>query len=140
MKICNECGIEKSLNQYPKHKDTKDGHLSKCKSCVSMRRKEYQKEYHKNYRRKIIEGENTFSSNNTTYTYINDFICDIKPQYYGAIIDGKALYKLTNDEFIELMYGGDYSWIFVNFTKWRNKVYLDSLVKGGIEFNKNNNI
>ena len=35
MKKCNKCFIEKELNQFPKNKKSKDGHLNTCKSCHS---------------------------------------------------------------------------------------------------------
>lgn len=34
MKICRQCGIEKPIEDYYKHKDMPDGHLNKCKECV----------------------------------------------------------------------------------------------------------
>lgn len=32
-KVCKECGIEKPLDEFYKHKGMKDGHLNKCISC-----------------------------------------------------------------------------------------------------------
>ena len=34
IKVCTKCGIEKSLNEFYKHKDTKDGFRSQCKTCT----------------------------------------------------------------------------------------------------------
>jgi len=33
-KICIECGIEKSINEFYTHSGMKDGHINKCKECV----------------------------------------------------------------------------------------------------------
>jgi ribosomal protein S27AE len=41
MKTCRECGIEKPLDQYYKHKAMADGHLNKCIECVKSRVKKY---------------------------------------------------------------------------------------------------
>ena len=40
-KVCKECNVEKDLNEYPKHKGMKDGHINICKLC----KKEYQKQW-----------------------------------------------------------------------------------------------
>lgn len=37
MKVCKNCGINKDLSQYYKHKDMSDGHLNICKDCVKSR-------------------------------------------------------------------------------------------------------
>lgn len=37
MKKCNSCNKEKSLSEFYKHKQMKDGLLGKCKSCVKSR-------------------------------------------------------------------------------------------------------
>lgn len=42
-KICRKCGVEKSLDDYPKHGAMKDGHLNICKPCVYARVKEWRK-------------------------------------------------------------------------------------------------
>jgi hypothetical protein len=34
-KICTQCGIEKSLEEFHKRKETKDGRRSACKACKS---------------------------------------------------------------------------------------------------------
>jgi hypothetical protein len=34
MKKCIRCGTEKDISMFHKHKEMKDGHLNKCKTCV----------------------------------------------------------------------------------------------------------
>jgi hypothetical protein len=36
-KICRDCGVEKEIDSFYKHKKMKDGHLNKCKECVKKR-------------------------------------------------------------------------------------------------------
>jgi len=38
-KICTTCKIEKSLNEFHKYKNSKDGHTHRCKLCVSRKTK-----------------------------------------------------------------------------------------------------
>jgi hypothetical protein len=33
VKVCKKCGIEKSLEEFNKHPETKDGYLNQCKEC-----------------------------------------------------------------------------------------------------------
>lgn len=40
MKICNECGEEKPLNEFYAHRRMKDGHFNRCKSCDRARSRE----------------------------------------------------------------------------------------------------
>jgi hypothetical protein len=49
MKQCRNCGLEKSLNEYPKHKTTKDGYDTLCKVCTN--------EYAKQRRLKNLDKE-----------------------------------------------------------------------------------
>jgi len=35
MKRCNKCGLEKSLDQFYASPNSKDGHSSRCKDCIS---------------------------------------------------------------------------------------------------------
>lgn len=66
MKICNICKIQKPLEEYYKHKKTKDGRQSKCKNCEKLIRQntrqntpghyyklnpDYYKEYYKKWRK-----------------------------------------------------------------------------------------
>lgn len=41
IKTCKQCGEDKPLSEYYKHKAMKDEHLNKCKSCVKTRVKNY---------------------------------------------------------------------------------------------------
>jgi hypothetical protein len=42
-KICKICGEEKDIEQYHKHKGSKDGYINECKSCAHLKNKEYKK-------------------------------------------------------------------------------------------------
>lgn len=59
-KVCSICGVEKSLNDYNKNKGKKFGVDSRCKVCKKEQAKaphriEYQKQYYKENKRKIID-------------------------------------------------------------------------------------
>ena len=43
-KTCKGCGVEKDLSEYYKHPQTADGHLNKCKVCVSAGVRENRRE------------------------------------------------------------------------------------------------
>jgi hypothetical protein len=51
MKTCRDCGEEKPLSQYYKHKHLKDGHYSECKVCKDA----YAKVYYEKNKEKIIK-------------------------------------------------------------------------------------
>jgi hypothetical protein len=55
IKKCNKCRDLKDIGEFPKRKDSPDGHRNICKTC----RKEYQTKYHTEikYRKKEIEPE-----------------------------------------------------------------------------------
>lgn len=61
IKKCIKCNNELLLEMFPKHKNTKDGHLNYCKECRKKQIKENVKnridiqEYYKNYREKNSE-------------------------------------------------------------------------------------
>lgn len=40
-KSCNKCGEIKSLDQFPKRKDSADGHHNSCKACENVRKSKY---------------------------------------------------------------------------------------------------
>jgi hypothetical protein len=55
IKVCSKCKVEKPLEEFHKHKATKDGRQSYCKKCSSLRGKEAYNseemaEYHLNRR------------------------------------------------------------------------------------------
>lgn len=60
MKVCTKCKEEKILNEFYKHVRMKDGLSAQCKSCINLTQKEYRtrpeiieynKRYHKEYRK-----------------------------------------------------------------------------------------
>lgn len=44
MKTCTSCGVEKSLSDFPKRKDAKDGLAYRCKLCNIAKTKKWQAE------------------------------------------------------------------------------------------------
>lgn len=42
-KACKECGKVKPLDDFPIHPERTDGHTSKCKACMKVWQKEYDK-------------------------------------------------------------------------------------------------
>jgi len=59
-KKCIKCGEEKFINQFDKTKNTNDGHIGKCKICVSK----YNREYRKKHSKKIKEEKKIWYYNN----------------------------------------------------------------------------
>ena len=43
-KVCRGCRVEKDLSEFYKHPQMADGHLNKCKVCVSARAQKYRRE------------------------------------------------------------------------------------------------
>ena len=43
-KTCKGCGVETDLSEYYKHSRMADGHVNKCKGCVSARVRENRRE------------------------------------------------------------------------------------------------
>lgn len=43
-KFCKNCGKEKSIKEFYRHSNTKDGYFNICKECVIKRAKNYRKE------------------------------------------------------------------------------------------------
>lgn len=41
MKKCRRCNVEKSLDNFYRHKEMKDGHLNVCKECTKKRVRKY---------------------------------------------------------------------------------------------------
>jgi len=58
-KICFKCGVEKSLSDFYKHPQMKDGHLNKCKTCTKrdnnwnrLKNREHYRQYDKQRQQK----------------------------------------------------------------------------------------
>lgn len=60
MKKCKKCDTEKSLNEFPKRKDSKDGYRNDCKVCVAVFRATYRAKNHD----KIQKGKKEYRENN----------------------------------------------------------------------------
>jgi hypothetical protein len=71
MKKCNECGIEKTLNEFHKNAKSPDGLRTKCKVCVNIKQSNYRinnqdkiKDYYRLY---IAKNPNYFKEYNKKY-------------------------------------------------------------------------
>lgn len=58
MKRCTKCKETKPLGEFSKHKNSKDGHAWRCKTCSSAYSREYRKTAEGIYQ--LIKGRNTF--------------------------------------------------------------------------------
>jgi hypothetical protein len=67
VKICSLCEIEKSLDEFHKHKHSKDGYRSRCKEC----RKSDTKKYYENNSEKIKKRINEYRKHNKGYIETN---------------------------------------------------------------------
>ena len=71
MKKCSKCSIEKPLTEFYKHKTTKDGLNSQCKTCTLNKTKEkfsknplYMKQWYVNNKDKEIDKAKLWQQNN----------------------------------------------------------------------------
>jgi hypothetical protein len=62
MKKCSDCGIEKPLDEFPKHKQTRDGHRGQCKACKQIYERERYKDKTAFKAKKYKRGENNGNS------------------------------------------------------------------------------
>lgn len=77
-KVCRKCGIEKNIEEFPKHKIMKNGYNSWCKLCHNNASKEWRKnnkekfkeltkEWSKNNRERHSEKKRIWNKNNKEY-------------------------------------------------------------------------
>lgn len=59
-KVCKDCHEEKELEDFPKHKQMKDGHLNQCKVCKNN----YLKKYSKDNKDRLRERAKTYYEEN----------------------------------------------------------------------------
>jgi hypothetical protein len=75
MKKCNRCNIEKSLSDFRKRSDSKDGHRNDCKSCSSLFEKKRRVDNHKFVREKEKEcyerNKDVWKDSRSNYRKIN---------------------------------------------------------------------
>ena len=62
-KVCTKCGVWKALEEYNKHKLSKDGKRSMCREC----QKEYKKQWNKNNKEYYKEYNKEYYQNNKEY-------------------------------------------------------------------------
>ena len=72
VKICSLCGIEKSLDEFHKHKHSKDGHRNRCKEC----RKSITKKYREENTDKVRESQKRYREDN------KELVKQRKKEYY----------------------------------------------------------
>lgn len=64
MKICIKCKIDKELNEFHKHKSSKDGYETKCKQCRKFYQDKYNKKYYKENKEEIDKHSKEYYGNN----------------------------------------------------------------------------
>ena len=87
-KVCNKCGKEKLLDEFPKAKGCKDGHRNYCKECKSKQNK---KHYEKNKERYKENHEKYYKEH-------EDEIKEYRHQHYE---DHKEEYNKRNRQWKE---------------------------------------
>lgn len=65
LKTCSSCGETKNLSLFYKHKGTKDGYYTKCKSCNDA----YNKTYYEKNKEKIVQYRVDYNRNNPRKAY-----------------------------------------------------------------------
>lgn len=99
-KFCKKCGIEKSINEFYKRKESVDGYRNECKKCLngiivnSTNVKENKKKYYQNNSEKVKERAKSYRIKNTE-----------------AIREKKSLYQTSNkskrNEYLRERYNND---------------------------------
>ena len=59
-KVCKDCHREKELDEFPKHKQMKDGHLNQCRMCKN----DYIRKYGQDNKEKLSEKAKTYYEEN----------------------------------------------------------------------------
>lgn len=115
-KICNKCNTEKSLTEFPKRSDSKDGYRNNCKNCKSIEDKNFREEnkdsistqrksYYNDNRDVLIEKTRVYVQNNPEkvaeyqhnyYTTNKPRILDYIHNYYK---ENKASKKATGAKY-----------------------------------------
>lgn len=98
MKKCKDCGVEKPLSEYYKHRQMLDGHLNKCKDCVKDR---VGKHREKNIER--IRAYDRARGNRQDYEYIKQYRAKYPNKYKAHTlvnnsIRSKKLKKMPCEE------------------------------------------
>ena len=59
-KVCKDCHIEKEFDEFPRHKQMKDGHLNQCRECKNK----YLKKYSQDNKEKLNQKAKTYYEEN----------------------------------------------------------------------------
>ena len=96
MKKCITCNIEKSINEFSKNKNKKDGLQYKCKNC----NKEYHKKYYKENKEYLLNKFSNYRDNNKDK--IKEYILNNKEkinktqrEYFKNRKNNDSLFKLN---------------------------------------------
>jgi len=95
-KICKRCGVEKEIDEFYKHKQTKDGYLNICIEC---KLKEKEKYYFEN-RQKILKDVKNYREKNKEQVKQTKKICYEKNKEHYKERD-KNYYKENKESIIE---------------------------------------
>jgi predicted transcriptional regulator len=95
-KVCSKCSIEKSIDQFYKRKDTKDGYRLDCKECFSLK----SDKYYQNNKKKINKRNKQY--NNDHKNEIDIYQEKYQKEYYlknkERILIRTKLYQKNNKE------------------------------------------
>ena len=103
MKICTKCDIKKSLTEFGKKKEGKNGLASACKECVSIQRKQHYQDNKEiiNARTSKYYRENKEKHNEASSRYYRKHKEKISGKSRGRWLKDK--YDLTEQQYEEML-------------------------------------
>ncbi|GAA0115741.1 HNH endonuclease [Clostridium senegalense] len=110
IKICTNCGIEKGINDFRQRAN--GGYYAMCRECENLKNKKYAKNNPDIIRRNkvISEQKRRKCSQNINKTFTHEEWKQCKRYFNNTCAYcGKKLKSLTQDHFIPLSKGGDYT-------------------------------
>ena len=98
-KVCTECGVEKSYNEFGKHAGRKDGKQSYCKSCDAVRKRKYRANNKEKIKEYLKSNSKRIKNRNKKYYEENaEKKKKYSKEYYAANPEKRAEWNLANKE------------------------------------------